>query len=77
MNIAIRRDRDSFAALYDRYMSAAYNLALHLTSNTSLADEAVQEAMRRLSTVSDRMAKESSTFLKGDPACRSHRLLLA
>ena len=44
-NIAQRRDRASFAELFSRYEKRAYALALHLTRNRELAQDAVQDAM--------------------------------
>ncbi|MCK6472021.1 MAG: sigma-70 family RNA polymerase sigma factor [Planctomycetes bacterium] len=45
--IAGQKDRDAFAALAERHERAAYNLALHLTHNPGIAEEALQEALLR------------------------------
>jgi RNA polymerase sigma-70 factor (ECF subfamily) len=37
-------DRDAVAVLYDRYSSAAYGLALRITNDATMAEDAVQEA---------------------------------
>lgn len=42
------RDREAFAQLFTRHQQAAYNMAWHLTRNSSQAEEAVQEAMLRV-----------------------------
>ncbi len=44
-HIAQRRDRASYAELFTRYEKRAYSLALHLTRNHELAQDAVQNAM--------------------------------
>lgn len=41
--IARRRDRDAFSEIYARYEKPAFSLALFLTRNKDLAEEAVQE----------------------------------
>ncbi len=46
--IAQRGDRDAFSELYDRYLTVSFNLALCITGNHSIADEAVQEGMLRV-----------------------------
>ena len=43
--IALRQDRDAFAKLFKRHEKAAYNLALNITSDRLLAEDAVREAM--------------------------------
>lgn len=43
-----RGDRDSFGELYRRHETAAYNLAMHVTGNRALAEDAVQSAMIRV-----------------------------
>ncbi len=43
-------NHDAFAAIYERYNDAAFNLALYLTGNRAVAEEAVQEAMLRIWT---------------------------
>ncbi len=40
-----QQDQAAFAALFDRYKHEAYCLALHLTHNAALAEDAVQDAM--------------------------------
>ncbi|MDP9238641.1 MAG: sigma-70 family RNA polymerase sigma factor [Chloroflexota bacterium] len=37
-------DREALAMLYDRYSSAAYGLALRITNDVTMAEDAVQEA---------------------------------
>lgn len=43
--VADARDESAFTALFDRHSAAAYSLALHITRDKELAEEAVQEAM--------------------------------
>jgi len=40
-----QQDQAAFAGLFDRYKHEAYCLALHLTHNATLAEDAVQDAM--------------------------------
>ncbi|HYG78189.1 MAG TPA: RNA polymerase sigma factor [Planctomycetota bacterium] len=46
--IAERADKDAFAELYERFNNPAFNLALYLTRDRTLAEDAVQEAMLRI-----------------------------
>lgn len=43
--IAAERDREAFQALFDRYGTKAFSLALYLSGNRAKAEEAVQDAM--------------------------------
>ncbi|MCW8131969.1 MAG: sigma-70 family RNA polymerase sigma factor [Planctomycetota bacterium] len=43
--IAQNRDSQAFSQVYERYQHEAYSLALHLTGEPGLAEEAVQNAM--------------------------------
>lgn len=40
-----QQDPSAFAQLFDRYKNESFNLALHLTHNAALAEDAVQDAM--------------------------------
>ncbi len=42
------RDRAAFQKLYERFARHAYNIALHLTREPALAEEAVQDGMLRV-----------------------------
>lgn len=46
--IALRQDREAFAALFSRYEGPAYSLAYALTRDHALAEDAVQAAMLNL-----------------------------
>lgn len=46
--LATRRDRQAFEELYRRYERAAFNLAVFLTGQRGLAEEAVQDGMLRV-----------------------------
>lgn len=46
--IVAEQDRDGFRVLYARHEASAYNLALHVTGEEFLAEEAVQDAMVRV-----------------------------
>jgi RNA polymerase sigma-70 factor (ECF subfamily) len=43
-----RRDKAAFSELFERYETAAYNLAFNLTHNRAMAEDAVQDAMLAL-----------------------------
>lgn len=43
--IAAERDREAFQALFDRFGTKAFSLALYLSGNRAKAEEAVQDAM--------------------------------
>lgn len=46
--IVAEQDRDGFRVLYARHEAAAYSLALHVTGEEAVAEEAVQDAMVRV-----------------------------
>lgn len=43
-----REDRAAFETYFQRHQRSAYNLALHITGRTEMAEEAVQEALLRV-----------------------------
>src|SRR5262245_48401759 len=55
-----RRDRNAFELLFARCHGAAYGLALDITNNPTLAEEAVQEAMLRVWLTASSFRGESS-----------------
>lgn len=48
MRIARHRDKAAFEELVSRFHQDAFNLAVHITGNQALAEEAVQEALLRV-----------------------------
>ncbi|MCK6470292.1 MAG: sigma-70 family RNA polymerase sigma factor [Planctomycetes bacterium] len=46
--IVAEQDRDGFRVLYGRHEAAAFSLALHVTGEEAVAEEAVQDAMVRV-----------------------------
>src|SRR6185436_1808777 len=71
------RDKDAFGELFERYKVRAYNLALNLTQNRALAEDAVQEAMLAiwLSPTQIEDAEDAQGWILGIVAHKSLTLL--
>lgn len=58
--VARHRDVSAFEQLFSRHERSAFNLAKHLTGNSSLAEDAIQDAALRLWTLADKFRPDGN-----------------